>query len=47
MGWCQGSPSGQTRPSVGLVFGVLVSICIFKAEDEMRPGSKRGNKLTS
>lgn len=44
MGWGWGSPLGQTRPSMGLALGVLVSICVFKTEDKMRPGSRKGKK---
>jgi len=44
MGWGRGTPLGQTHPSMGLVLGVLVSVCIFKAKGKARPGSRRGKK---
>lgn len=44
MGWGWGSPPGQTHPSVGLALGVLVSISVFKTEDKMKPGNRKGKK---
>ena len=46
LGWdgVREAPPGQTHPSVGLVLGVLINVCIFKAEDTMRPEHRRGKK---
>lgn len=42
MGCGRGSPPGQIPPSVDLVLDVLLSVCVFKAED--KTGAEGGKK---